>query len=164
MIDGGCSPRFVLEALNCCPVAGHLIGKKLEGNFTFEVQVFGTVNHTHAAAAKLLNDAIVRNGVVHHTVKSSATSFIQGISERNGKCQATRYGASQSSAYNSSNPASRVTRGESPGPRPAQGPNAPIFRGRSVKLTIRCIFWSRIRSRKNAASLPRVSKYMYLLS
>jgi hypothetical protein len=64
MVDGSSSLCFTLEALKRSWVAGYVFGKKLQCNFALQLQVFGTVDHTHPATAKLLDDAIVRNNLV----------------------------------------------------------------------------------------------------
>ena len=40
-------------------VFGYLVGKELEGDEATELHVFGFVDHTHATATELLNDAVV---------------------------------------------------------------------------------------------------------
>jgi hypothetical protein len=66
MVDSGSGFGLMLEALDCRSVAGHLFGKKLQCNFALELQIFGTVNHAHAAAAELLDNAMVRNDLIQH--------------------------------------------------------------------------------------------------
>src|SRR5689334_686588 len=61
MIDGSSGFRFTLESLNGGSVAAHLFREELQCNFALKLQIFGTVHNTHAAAAKLLDHAIVRN-------------------------------------------------------------------------------------------------------
>jgi hypothetical protein len=56
----------VLKPLNCDSVTGQVFRKKLEGNFAPQLQVFGTINHTHGAPAKLLDDSIVRSNLIQH--------------------------------------------------------------------------------------------------
>jgi hypothetical protein len=57
---------FALEAAESLCVVGKIIGKELEGNVATELQVLGFVNYTHAPATKLLDDAIVRDGLADH--------------------------------------------------------------------------------------------------
>jgi hypothetical protein len=66
MSDGGCSLGFPLKALKRDWIAGHVLGQELQRNITFQLQVFGAVNHAHAAIAELLNNAVVRNDLVQH--------------------------------------------------------------------------------------------------
>jgi hypothetical protein len=42
-------------------IAGHVIGKKLQGGKAAKLGVFGLVNDTHATTAQLLHNAVVRD-------------------------------------------------------------------------------------------------------
>ena len=61
MIQGGCGLGFALETGEGLRVAGNFLGQKLEGDKTMKPGVFGFVDHAHAAAAQLLENAVVRN-------------------------------------------------------------------------------------------------------
>ena len=52
-----------LAAVEGLRVFGYLVGQELEGNKPTELDVLGLVDHSHAATAKLLNDAVVRDGL-----------------------------------------------------------------------------------------------------
>ena len=54
---------FAPEASQGDRVAGDFIRQKLERHKAVQARVFGFVDHTHTAAAQLLDDAIVRNGL-----------------------------------------------------------------------------------------------------
>jgi hypothetical protein len=47
-------------------IFGDLVGQKLESDEAAELDVFGLVDHTHAAAAEFLDDTIVRDGLADH--------------------------------------------------------------------------------------------------
>ena len=47
-------------------VSGELIGQELQGDEAAELGVLGLVNNAHPAAAELLDDAIVRDGLPDH--------------------------------------------------------------------------------------------------
>ena len=66
MVEGGGGPRFAAETFQSLRIAGNVIGEELEGNETAELGVFGLVDHTHAAATQLFNNAIVRNCLADH--------------------------------------------------------------------------------------------------
>ena len=51
------------EAFQCLRVLGHVIGQELEGNEATERRVLSLIHHTHPAAAQLLDDAVVRDGL-----------------------------------------------------------------------------------------------------
>ena len=69
VVDSGSGFGLMLEALDCRSVAGYLFRKELQSNFAFKLQVFGAIHHAHAAAAKPLDDAIMRNDLVQHCRK-----------------------------------------------------------------------------------------------
>ena len=54
------------EALPREFVGSDLGGKELDCDFAAELTVFRQINYAHAAPAKLLEDAIVRNGLANH--------------------------------------------------------------------------------------------------
>ena len=45
---------------------GDVFGEELEGDEAAELDVFGLVDHAHAAAAEFFEDAIVRDGLADH--------------------------------------------------------------------------------------------------
>jgi hypothetical protein len=55
-------------------VFGHLVGQELQGNKSVQLYVFGLVNHTHASAAQLLDDA-VGDGLSEHRRNAMAYGF-----------------------------------------------------------------------------------------
>src|SRR2546428_7329780 len=66
MIQGGSCPRFTLKSLQRLMIGRELIGQELESNVAAQAQVFGLVDHTHAAATQLLQDTVVGNGLANH--------------------------------------------------------------------------------------------------
>ena len=66
MIQGGGGLRFALEASQSLRIAGYLIGQEFESNETVKADLLGLVDHSHAAATELFDDAIVRNGLADH--------------------------------------------------------------------------------------------------
>ena len=54
---------------------GEFIGKEFEGDEAAQLGVFSFVNNTHAATTELLDDAVVRDGLVDH----------EGMSRRSGR-------------------------------------------------------------------------------
>ena len=60
------SLRFALETGESLGIAGHFVRQKLERDKTVQASIFGFVNHTHATAAELLDDAVVRDGLADH--------------------------------------------------------------------------------------------------
>jgi hypothetical protein len=66
MVQRRRGPRFAPESLQSLWVLSEILGQEFEGNVTAEVQILGFIDHTHPAAANLLNDAVMRNGLVDH--------------------------------------------------------------------------------------------------
>ena len=67
MIQSRGSARFALETLERLGVARQLVGQELQGDKAAEPRVFGLVNHAHPAAAQLLHNAVVRDGLPNHS-------------------------------------------------------------------------------------------------
>ena len=66
MVQGGGGAGLTLEALERLRVLGYFVGQKLEGDKAAELDVLGFVDHTHPAAAELLDNAVVRDGLADH--------------------------------------------------------------------------------------------------
>src|SRR6516162_8158705 len=47
-----------------------MFGQELQGDEAAELGILGLINHTHPAAAQLLEDAVMRNGSACHAVGS----------------------------------------------------------------------------------------------
>ena len=60
---GSCLSPKALERLR---VSGYIFREKLESDKATEFDVFGLVDDSHTAAAQLLDDAIVRDGLADH--------------------------------------------------------------------------------------------------
>jgi hypothetical protein len=58
--------RLAAEALERQRVFRHLVRKKFQRDAAAKAQVLGLVDHTHAASAELLHDAVVGDGLVDH--------------------------------------------------------------------------------------------------
>ena len=61
MVQGGGGAGLALEALERLLIAGELRRQELEGHEAAQARVLGLVDHAHAAAAQLVDDAIVRD-------------------------------------------------------------------------------------------------------
>ena len=85
--------RFSLETSESLGVIGHFVGQKLESDEAMEQSVLGLVDHTHPAAAELLDDAVVRDGLANHAqgcygerVAKSMRPWIAGVAESQERC------------------------------------------------------------------------------
>src|SRR6202022_1305389 len=65
-VESWCGLRFPLETCEGLRVSSDLIGQELQCNKAVQPSVFGLVHHAHAAAAQLLNDAVMRDGLADH--------------------------------------------------------------------------------------------------
>ena len=65
MIESRRRLGFALKAGRAC-ASRAIIGEKFEGDETMEAGVLGLVDDAHAAAAELLDDAVVRDGLADH--------------------------------------------------------------------------------------------------
>src|ERR1700746_2263728 len=57
---------FALEAAQSLRVLGHIVGQEFKSDKAAEVGVLGLVDHTHAAAAQLFDNTVVRDDRVEH--------------------------------------------------------------------------------------------------
>jgi hypothetical protein len=64
-IQRGGSLGFALEAAEGLWFVGEFVGKELQGDMATELEVFSLVDHTHAPAADLAEDAVMGNRLPH---------------------------------------------------------------------------------------------------
>ena len=70
--------RFAPKALQRLQVFRHVFRKELQGDVATEAQVLGFVDHTHATAAELLEDAVVGDGLADECVRARHSAAILG--------------------------------------------------------------------------------------
>jgi hypothetical protein len=58
--------RFALEAGQSLRIFGNIVGQELEATKAVQLYVLGLVDDAHPAAAQLLDDAVVRDGLSDH--------------------------------------------------------------------------------------------------
>jgi hypothetical protein len=66
VVERGGGAGFALKPLDGLWIAGQLRWQKLQRDASAEANVFRLINHTHPAAAKLVDDAIVGDGLADH--------------------------------------------------------------------------------------------------
>ena len=66
MVERGGGARFAAEPLHRGVVLREVFGEELERDAAAEAGVFRLVDDTHASAAELAQDAVVRNRLVDH--------------------------------------------------------------------------------------------------
>ncbi len=53
------------KRLRACAIVGEFVGEELQGNVATELEVFRLVDHAHAPAADLAEDAVMGNRLPH---------------------------------------------------------------------------------------------------
>src|SRR5258706_11944176 len=66
MIESRRRTGFPAKTLQWLRVVRQFIGQEFQGHETAKLGVFSFVNNTHAATTELLDDAVVRDGLVNH--------------------------------------------------------------------------------------------------
>ena len=66
---------LALEALQRRRVFLQLSGQELQSHVPAEAEIFGLIHHAHAAAAELVQDAVVGDGFARHQPGSSKRIF-----------------------------------------------------------------------------------------
>ncbi len=85
VVQGGSSPSLAAEAFQSTQFLRQIVRKKLEGDRATELEILGFVDHTHPATTKLLDDAVVRDGLTNHAdVRPGATML--GAIQRASQC------------------------------------------------------------------------------
>src|SRR5208282_3732609 len=62
----GRGPRLPLEPREGMQIPGYIVGQELERDETVEASILSFVNDPHAAAAELLDDTVMRDGLANH--------------------------------------------------------------------------------------------------
>ncbi len=78
MVEGAGGARFPPEALQGLLVFSQLFGEELQGDGPAQLGVLGLVDHTHAAPAEFLQDAVVGDGLADHRQDPSLNAAILG--------------------------------------------------------------------------------------
>src|SRR5262249_47994438 len=63
VVESGSCPSLTSEAFQCLRVLRYIVRQKLECNEAMQAGVLGLVDHTHSAAADLLDDPVMRDGL-----------------------------------------------------------------------------------------------------
>ncbi len=66
MVQGRGGPSLTAKTLERLRVLGEVIGQELQRDIAPELRVFGFVNHSHATAAQLFGNPVVRDGLIDH--------------------------------------------------------------------------------------------------
>ena len=67
MVQRRGSAGFSAEALQRLRIAGNVVGQELQGDKAAQAGVLGLVDDAHAAAAELVNDSVVGDGLADHS-------------------------------------------------------------------------------------------------
>jgi len=69
MIQGRSRLRFTLESGQDLCILGDFVRQELESDEAVELYILGLVDHTHPAAAQLLQDAVMPDDLADHRVE-----------------------------------------------------------------------------------------------
>ena len=69
MVERGRGLGFALKSRERLWIFGYIVGQELQRDKAMQPYVLGLVHHTHAAAAQLGYDAVVRNCLVDHVAR-----------------------------------------------------------------------------------------------
>ncbi len=69
MVQGGSGLRLALEAAERLRVLGDFVRQEFQSDEAAKFDVLGFIDHAHAATAKLLHDAVVRDGLPDHCLR-----------------------------------------------------------------------------------------------
>lgn len=66
VIQGGRGMRLAAESFERLRVLGYIFGQEFQSDESTKFGVLSLVHHTHTAAAQLLDNAVVRDGLTDH--------------------------------------------------------------------------------------------------
>src|SRR5262249_33100260 len=76
MIECGSCARFTLEALQCIGIVCKFLRQEFQRDAAAEASVFGAIHDAHSAAAKQLQNSIMRNSLPDHVTLNFNTSCV----------------------------------------------------------------------------------------
>ena len=83
MVQRRRSSRFTAEAFQGLRIFRHVLRQELQRDKAAKFDVLGLVDHTHPAAAELLDDAVVRDGLADH-LRANLTARKDQVNESRG--------------------------------------------------------------------------------
>jgi hypothetical protein len=69
VVQGGSGARFPAEAFDRFRVMCYVLGQKLQRDKATKLRVLRLIDHAHAPAPELLDDAVVRDGLADHGIE-----------------------------------------------------------------------------------------------
>ena len=66
MIESRRCTRLPAKAFQRLRVSRQFIGQEFEGDKAAKLRILSLIDHTHAATTKLIDDAVMRDGLVDH--------------------------------------------------------------------------------------------------
>src|SRR5208282_5240136 len=66
VVQSGSGTRLATESFECLRVAGKVVWQEFQGDEAMQLYVLSLVDNTHPAAAQLLDNAVVRDGLTDH--------------------------------------------------------------------------------------------------
>jgi hypothetical protein len=89
MIQCGGSFGFALKTGECLLVLGYVVGQELEGDKAAEFNILSFLDHSYTAAAQLLNDAVMRDGLADHERRKDSARNLRVEQSRSQRGQLT---------------------------------------------------------------------------
>ena len=77
MIQRRRGARLAPKAFERLRIAGHVVGQELQSHEAAKLGVLGLVDDAHTAAAELLDDAVVGNGLADHWAEILGLGMVQ---------------------------------------------------------------------------------------
>jgi len=80
---------FALKTGECLRVFGYVVGQELKGDEATEFNILSFVDHSHAATAQLVNDAVMRDGLADHEWRKDSGRNLRVEQSRSQRGQLT---------------------------------------------------------------------------
>src|SRR6266852_9300390 len=77
MVERRRSSRLAAESLQRLPVLRYILRQKLQCNEAVKPSVLGLVNDSHASAAELLDDAVMRDDLSNHSFSPRCAEILR---------------------------------------------------------------------------------------
>ncbi len=74
-------PRLALEAFDSLRIAGKFRWEEFQCDKAPQLEVFGLVNHAHAAAAQLFHDSVMGDGASNHAGSPESSATMLGVDQ-----------------------------------------------------------------------------------
>src|ERR1700675_737828 len=91
MVERRRSSRFTAESLQRLPVLRHILRQELQCNEAVKPSVLGLVHDSHASAAELLDDAVMRDNLANHSFSPRCAEILRAVMGQVNNLNRARY-------------------------------------------------------------------------